>query len=37
VWTVNEPEEMKRLLSLDVDGIITDHPARLRDIVPQCR
>jgi len=25
-WTVNEPEEMKRLLRLDLDGIVTDRP-----------
>ena len=29
VWTVNEVEEMKRLVRLGVDGIITDYPARL--------
>jgi glycerophosphoryl diester phosphodiesterase len=33
VWTVNHPEEMQRLLALGVDGIITDYPARLREIV----
>ncbi len=33
VWTVNEVEKMRRLLRLGVDGIITDHPARLRGLV----
>ncbi len=35
VWTVNEPEEMRRLLNLGVDGIITDYPGRLRDLLGQ--
>jgi glycerophosphoryl diester phosphodiesterase len=26
VWTVNEPEEMKRLINLGVESIITDRP-----------
>ena len=29
-WTVNEQEDMLRMIALGVDGIITDHPARLR-------
>jgi glycerophosphoryl diester phosphodiesterase len=37
VWTVNEIEEMDRLLTLGVDGIITDYPARLRDLISQKR
>lgn len=28
-WTVNEPEEMKRLIAAKVAGIITDYPDRL--------
>lgn len=33
VWTINDTEEMERLLTLGVDGIITDYPARLRDLI----
>lgn len=29
VWTVNEPEDMQRLLNIGVDGIFTDYPDRL--------
>ncbi|GAB4280103.1 MAG: glycerophosphodiester phosphodiesterase [Candidatus Promineifilaceae bacterium] len=29
VWTVNETADMSRLLSVGVDGIMTDHPDRL--------
>lgn len=32
-WTVNEPEEMRRMISLGVDGIITDYPSRLLEIL----
>lgn len=30
-WTVNETEEMKKLMELGVDGIITDYPDRVPD------
>jgi glycerophosphoryl diester phosphodiesterase len=29
VWTVNDPADMRRLISLGVDGIVTDYPSRL--------
>ncbi|MGG4500610.1 glycerophosphodiester phosphodiesterase [Paenibacillus polymyxa] len=32
-WTVNEPEEMERLLEAGVNGIITDYPDRLAHIL----
>ncbi len=33
VWTVNEPQEMRRLLALGVDGIMSDFPARALEVV----
>lgn len=35
VWTVNEPLEMSHMLSLGVDGLITDEPALARDVISQ--
>jgi glycerophosphoryl diester phosphodiesterase len=34
-WTVNEPAEMGRLIDMGVDGIITDYPDRLRQVMGQ--
>jgi glycerophosphoryl diester phosphodiesterase len=31
-WTVNEPEEMRRVLKLGVDGIVTDRPDLLASL-----
>lgn len=35
VWTIDEAEEMFRLLEMGVDGIITDRPAVLKQVLQQ--
>jgi len=33
VWTIDEPDAMRSLLALGVDGIVTDFPARLAAVI----
>ncbi|HYC01120.1 MAG TPA: glycerophosphodiester phosphodiesterase [Candidatus Limnocylindrales bacterium] len=33
VWTVNEESEMERLLDMGVDGLMSDYPARARQVL----
>jgi glycerophosphoryl diester phosphodiesterase len=32
-WTINDADDMRRLLDLGLDGIITDHPERLMEVL----
>ena len=34
-WTVNEPEDIRRMIDLQVDGIISDYPDRVIDLSSQ--
>ncbi len=33
VWTINETDDMQRLIEMKVDGIMTDYPDRLLKIL----
>ncbi len=37
VWTVNDRREMRAMLDLGVDGIITDFPKRLLSVLTERR
>lgn len=37
VWTINDPDEMRRLVALGVDGIISDTPSVLADVLGAAR
>lgn len=32
-WTINEPDQMRHLIATDLDGIITDYPDRLFEVL----
>lgn len=32
-WTVNEPARMAQVMDMGVDGIVTDRPDSLRDVM----
>jgi glycerophosphoryl diester phosphodiesterase len=36
-WTVNEPADIERMLGLGVDGLISDYPDRVRDVMRERR
>ncbi|MBA2621334.1 MAG: glycerophosphodiester phosphodiesterase, partial [Acidobacteria bacterium] len=33
VWTINETADMQRLVEMNVDGIMTDYPDRLLNLL----
>ena len=37
VWTINDEAEMRRLVQMGVDGIITDYPDVLKKVLSETR
>ena len=37
VWTPNTPRQLRRVVDYGVDGVITNHPDRLRGLVGRSR
>lgn len=35
-WTANEPEQMRALISADINGIMTNYPDRLCEVILDC-
>jgi glycerophosphoryl diester phosphodiesterase len=35
VWTIDDPDEMKKLLDMKVDGIMTDRPSLLKQVLQE--
>jgi glycerophosphoryl diester phosphodiesterase len=35
VWTINDREAMERLLDMEVNGIFTDYPSILREVLQE--
>jgi len=35
VWTIDDEDEMRHLLDLGVDGIMTDRPAALKSVMEE--
>ena len=35
-WTINDPDEMRHLIDIGADGIMTDYPHRLQEVYDSC-